>query len=76
MPMAQGFSPESPRIHRPRPAEKHLHRSGTAETPTPSAFSGSKSDSRRNTIILMRATLHDRASNAYYGQWPVAFPKE
>jgi hypothetical protein len=29
-----------------------------------------KSDSRRNTIIIMRATLHDRAPNTYYGQWP------
>jgi hypothetical protein len=28
-----------------------------------------KSDSRRSTIIIMRATLHDRAPNTYYGQW-------
>jgi hypothetical protein len=24
----------------------------------------------------MRATLQDRASNPYYGQWPRAFPRE
>jgi hypothetical protein len=24
----------------------------------------------------MRATLQDRASNPYYGQWPRAFPEE
>jgi hypothetical protein len=29
-----------------------------------------RSDSRRSTIIIMRATLHDHAPNAYYGQWP------
>jgi hypothetical protein len=33
-------------------------------------------DSRRNTIIVMRVTLQDRASNPYYGRWPRAFPKE
>jgi hypothetical protein len=25
-------------------------------------------------IIIMRATLHQRASNTYYGQWPEAKP--
>jgi hypothetical protein len=29
-----------------------------------------RSDSRRSTIIIMRATLHDPAPNTYYGQWP------
>src|SRR3569833_1563953 len=29
-----------------------------------------KSDSRRSTIIIMRATLHEHAPNTYYGQWP------
>jgi hypothetical protein len=26
--------------------------------------------------IIMRGTMHHRASNTYYGQWPDAFPKE
>jgi hypothetical protein len=34
----------------------------------PSGFQAN-SDRRRSTIIIMRATLHDRAPNTYYGQW-------
>jgi hypothetical protein len=30
---------------------------------------GPRSDSRRSTIIIMPATLHDHAPNTYYGQW-------
>jgi len=26
--------------------------------------------------IIVRATLHQRASNTYYGQWPVLFLRE
>jgi hypothetical protein len=38
----------------------------------PSGFrpkSESRPNSRRSTIIVMRATLHDHALNPYYGQW-------
>jgi len=32
-----------------------------------------RSHSRRSTIIIMRATLHDHAPNTYYGHWPRFF---
>jgi hypothetical protein len=50
--MAQGFRARSPRIHRLSSLKKHL-------------IQGARSDSRRKTIIIMHATLHDRAPNTY-----------
>jgi hypothetical protein len=38
-----------------------------AEMPMPRDFRP-KSDNRRNTIIIMRATLHDPVPNTYCGQ--------
>lgn len=31
---------------------------------------------RSKARILMDITLHQRASDSHYGQWPLAFPKE
>jgi hypothetical protein len=41
-----------------------VHSTGRRKTTFPGK------DSRLNTIIVMRATLHQGASNTYYGQWP------
>src|SRR3954451_12396633 len=65
MPMAQGFWARSPRIQRhpsPLPRKNGLF-GGRRRNFRP------KSESRRSTIIVMRATLHDGAPNTYYGQW-------
>lgn len=73
MPMTQGFWATSPRIHRsPSPAKKHLSRRRTHER----AHAQSASRSRRKRGIIMDAILPQCASGSYYGQWPLAFPKE
>ncbi|MBN9085985.1 MAG: hypothetical protein J0J01_03665 [Reyranella sp.] len=77
MPMESGFSRESPRIHRPSPPlKKHLFRGPGRLKGRGQRQFRRKSDSRRNTIIIMRATLHHGAPNTYYGQWPRASSKE
>src|SRR6478672_8403592 len=69
-PMAQGFRAKSPRVHRYPPPEKTpLFRGRGLNCRCPRDFRP-RSDSRRSTIIIMRATLHDLTSNTYYGQWP------
>src|SRR3954468_2166631 len=65
MPMAQGFWARSPRIQRhptPLPRKNGLF-GGRRRDFRP------RSESRRSTIIIMRATLHDHPPNTYYGQW-------
>src|SRR4051812_14477420 len=65
MPMAQGFWARSPRIQRhpsPLPRKNGLF-GGRRRDFRPN------SESRRSTVIIMRATLHDGAPNTYYGQW-------
>jgi hypothetical protein len=69
--MAQGFQAKSPRIHHPpRPSKNTLIRAPGRLKADAIGIAGARADSRRNTIIVMLATLHDRAPNTYYGQWP------
>jgi hypothetical protein len=64
MPMAQGFWARSPRIQRhPTPPLKNTLFGGRRRDFRP------KSESRRSTVIITRATLHDHAPNTYYGHW-------
>jgi hypothetical protein len=74
MPMAQGFWVRSPRIHRySAPLKKHLHGraplQGRSEILSALRVHVNARQWRGAMSIVMRATLHDRATNTYYGQW-------
>ena len=65
----QALTPESPGIRDTHPS-----------TSIPVEGSGGEQrrgmGAGRKAGIIMRSTLQHAASDSYYGQWPLAFPKE